>query len=779
MIHQLLGSILLLGGIMPVSATDIDAKLKQAYLNKGPEYQVRTQHIDQQGQPHYINRLILESSPYLLQHAHNPVNWYPWGKEAFEQAKLQDKPIFLSIGYSTCHWCHVMEEESFDNEQTADLMNASFINIKVDREQRPEIDELYMTAVSLMTGHGGWPMSSFLNHEGKTFWAGTYLPPVPFKELLGKVDQAWQQHRDEVEKQADEVANAVQKLSQSQQQSEQIDLTVSQQAVEQMMASYDDFQGGFSQAPKFPNEPGLILLLDHFKRTGDTKVLEAIETTLKAMAQGGLYDQIGGGFHRYSTDNEWLVPHFEKMLYNQSQLVRVYLQAYTLTKNPLYARVAEQTLDYVLRDMTSPEGGFYSATDADSEGEEGSYFVWTKEQIANALTDSEAKLAIDLFGVTDDGNFEGKNILYLTANLASYADEHQYQLDDLLNDLDTIITKLRKVRQQRSAPLRDEKIITAWNAMMMTALVEASEVLQQPRYRRAAERNLALLVRHNQISDGELWRIHLNDHSSIAATQEDYAYLIEALITLYDQSQNEQHLDWAQTLADSMIKRFWDDNAGGFYMDISSDTPTMARVKQSSDSAIPSGNAVAFNDLVMLTKRTDELQFATKANETLAAFSQFIRAMPAAYSYFLYGVNKQRAGEIASRRYAAHGAVSVFVDKEPLGQKQRLILTIKIKDNWHINAHQPLGKDLIATSVELSDIIDWQIDQVVYPSAVKKQLGFSKSTLAVYQGDIQIEVILSAKSSIEHKMIPLVVKLQACNDQVCLAPEAIHFKLAE
>ncbi len=762
---------------MTVSAAEITPELLQAFQNKGPDYQARTHHFKADGQPRYINRLILEDSPYLNQHAHNPVDWYPWGAEAFAAAKTQDKPIFLSIGYSTCHWCHVMEEESFDNIAIAQRMNASFINIKVDREQRPEIDALYMTAVQLMTGRGGWPMSSFLTHEGKTFWAGTYLPPTQFERVLIGLDIAWHRDRDAVVKQADEVADIVNKISLSQGQSARIEGHVVDTAIAQIMQNFDSLQGGFTTAPKFPNEPTLLLLIDTIKRQGDKTLLAALVTTLDAMAQGGIYDQVGGGFHRYSTDNEWLVPHFEKMLYNQAQLARVYLQAYELTKKPFYARIAEQTLDYVLREMTSAQGGFYSAIDADSEGEEGVFYVWTPAQLTAALSAHDAALVMDLFGVTEQGNFEGNNILHLPDSLSDFSARTNIELSTLSAQLDDILATLRTVREQRERPLRDNKIITAWNGMMVTTLTIASELLAMPKYLDAAERCATFLWQANMTSTGEMWRVHMDGSASIPAVQEDYAYLAEAMITLYDATQNPEYLTRAKRLTDDMITQFWDEATGGFYMDKVSTVPTMARMKQSIDGAMPSGNSVAFHALTMLAKRTNIFDYDTKATMQRSAFGDDIVNNPISYGYFLQALQKQIAGETGTRQYAAQGAVSIRWLASASQDKVDFSLLITIADGWHINAAEPLDKDLIATQLALSDILSWQLEWVSYPDVQIKRLGFSQKPLALYEGEIEITGQLVAAEAPKTSPVFMTLTIQACNEQICLAPEQVKFRL--
>ncbi|PCH65596.1 MAG: thioredoxin [Gammaproteobacteria bacterium] len=773
MFKTLFTGILLLGGMMTASATELENTLQQALLNKGPDYLPRTQHLDSTGQAIYTNRLILQDSPYLNQHAHNPVNWYPWGPEAFDAAQKENKAIFLSIGYSTCHWCHVMEEESFDNLAIAELMNQHFINIKVDREQRPDIDETYMTAVSLLTGRGGWPMSSFITQQGKTFWGGTYIPPEQFKSLLVGIAQEWDQNRDKVEQQADSVTAAVQRYATIKSQGGQIDTAVIDNAVKTILGGHDPALGGFTPPPKFPNEPDLFLLLDQLKRNESQEILEAVTTTLDAMAHGGIYDQIGGGFHRYATDHHWLVPHFEKMLYNQAHLARVYLLAYELTQDDDYARVAQQTLDYVLREMTSKEGGFYSATDADSEGEEGTFFVWTLTEIKALLSEDDAALAIDLYDISKGGNFEGKNILHLPLSIADYAKNNQLEQTALLANVDNIIKQLYDHRLTRISPLRDNKVITAWNGMLSTTLALASQILSEDSYLEAAIRNINFIWQNRQAAGEKLHRVSMHGHSSIDATQEDYAYYAEALLALYDHTQDDVWLNRGQIITDEMLSLFWDAETGGFFMNAESDVPVMARLKQSNDGAIPSGNSVALNVLVKLAQRTDKFEYEAKANAILATFSEKIITSPAAYGYMLLGASNLLAGETTAQQYAAKGAVSILAELND----DELLLSLTIKEGWHINAHQPKDEDLIPTKVSLANNKTWQIEEVIYPKAIEKRLNFSQQTLALYEGESQIKMTVLAKEDNKAAFIPVELELQACNEHVCLAPEVIRFKL--
>ncbi|MCG8380328.1 MAG: thioredoxin domain-containing protein, partial [Proteobacteria bacterium] len=446
-------------------STELQQKLTTALDAKGESYRARTRYLDGNDKPVYINRLILEDSPYLLQHAHNPVDWYPWGDEAFNTAKENNKPVFLSIGYSTCHWCHVMEEESFDNEAIAKHMNEFFICIKVDRELHPDVDTFYMTAVMMMQGQGGWPMSSFLTADRKPFFGGTYYQPAQFIALMSRVNDIWQNQQTEIFEQADAISQQIAGTMAVRQSLNEIGTNVIDTAAQAIMNHHDPHYGGFGQAPKFPNEPYLYFLLEYAIYSLNQDILNAVINTLHIQACGGIYDQVAGGFHRYATDRNWLVPHFEKMLYNQANLSYVFTQAYQLTGEKDFKRVACETLDYVVREMTNTQGAFYSATDADSEGHEGLFFIWDKQEIKSLLKD-DAEEFIKLYQIMDGGNFEGKNIPNLDQPLSIYAGQNNIDYDELIERLDRNKKILWDVREKRIPPLRDDKIITAWNGMM-------------------------------------------------------------------------------------------------------------------------------------------------------------------------------------------------------------------------------------------------------------------------------------------------------------------------
>ncbi len=753
------------------------SRLQQALQAKGPGYSPRTEIRRPSGAPRFINRLILEDSPYLLQHAHNPVNWYSWGPEAFDAARLENKLVFLSIGYSTCHWCHVMEVESFDNVEMARLMNERFISIKVDREQRPDIDEVYMTAVTLISGHGGWPMSSFLTPDAKPVFGGTYYPPDRFRGLLLYMSGAWAQNRTDLEAQADKIARAIQRVTAARGEAGEVGRQAIDRAVSQLLERHDPYDGGFGGAPKFPHESELLLLLQTALRNGNARAVKAVTKTLDAMARGGIYDQVGGGFARYSTDGHWLVPHFEKMLYNQAQLARVYLEAHRLTGAPFYERVARQTLDYVLRDMTSPEGGFYSATDADSEGEEGLFFLWTPEQLEKVLTPDEAKLAMELYAVTRDGNFEGKSILHLPLSFRQFAKKIETPLPDLLRRVDAIREKLYQAREKRVHPLRDEKILTSWNGMMIATFAMAYEQLGEERYLATARRAAEFLWRENRPEPGKLWRVRLDGSSSVAALQEDYAYLADALLLLHDVTGESLWLRRSRQLADTMLTQFWDGELGGFFMSaVHGDPLLIARPKSPNDGAMPSGNGVGLRLLARLFARTGVATYRIRTEEGLAAFSAAIEKRPSAHSTMLMAADDLLHGEAGPRQYGASGhllALGNLAITEP--RSGQLTIDIRMDEGWHINAHEPLESALIPTTLSIGkNQHGWELRRITYPEAKNVRLSFSTGPLAIYEKRARITAQVAWTDAEEKNPAPvlrLVLGLQACDEKACLKPE--------
>ncbi|WP_051299812.1 thioredoxin domain-containing protein [Methylobacter luteus] len=752
------------------STAELKAKLAAALEAKGPNYQPRTHHLEN-GKPIYTNRLIFEDSPYLLQHAHNPVDWFPWGDEAFAIARLENKPVFLSIGYATCHWCHVMEEESFESLYIAKILNDNFISIKVDREQYPDIDQIYMTAVTMMTGHGGWPMSSFLTHQGKPFFGGTYYPAETFADLLLQIIKVWISQQRTLIDQAEQLADAVNRVTATQRQLSKLDVSSMRAAVDQLLEHYDAKDGGFSPAPKFPSEPALLMLLQAYERNPEPALFSALNHTLSAMAQGGIYDQIGGGFHRYATDKHWLVPHFEKMLYNQAYLARVYAHAYNLTGNPIYARIVKQTLDYVLREITTPEGVFYSATDADSEGHEGTFFIWTIDEVKTVLSPDDAAFIIKTFGLTPKGNFEGKNIFHLPRPLDEVAKEEGISLEQLFNRLDPMLETLRRYRVQRIPPLTDNKIIVAWNAMLITALAEAGDRLAEPRYIDAAKRAAGTLWKKQRPKDGVLWRVSLDNKSSISARQDDYAHLSEALLALYDISGDPLYLQQAQALVDEMLEKFLDSVSGALVM--GRERLLFHHPKDSYDGALPSGNAVAVRVLSRLARRTGETAYADHAARIVQAFADGINRQPSAYAYLLAQFDEMQNGETGPRQYAARGAVKIEAKRIKQLHKNLVTVDLEIKEGWHINAHEPLQQTLVATELGLADGSAWTVDAVTYPEPVLRTLPFDKNPLALYEGRVHMRAELSRHDEEIHEPVKLNLQFQACDQEACQAPETV------
>ncbi len=753
-------------------SAELKSRLASALRAKGPDYKPRTRHIEN-GLPRYTNRLILEDSPYLLQHAHNPVDWFPWGEEAFSKATTENKPVFLSIGYATCHWCHVMEEDSFENIEVARLLNENFVAVKVDREQYPDVDQAYMTAVNLLTGQGGWPMSSFLTGQGKPFFCGTYYPSADFIDLLLNIKQGWQAQHQAIIEQAQRLANAVRQVTSAQQQLSNLELEAVSAAISSIMSNYDRKYGGFSEAPKFPYESLLLLLLQVLERQPDVQLSVPLVHTLSAMSQGGIYDQVGGGFHRYAVDNAWLIPHFEKMLYNQAYLSRVYAQAFRLTGNPLFARIARHTLDYVLREMTSTDGVFFSATDADSDGQEGRFFVWTEDEIKHVLDTKDAEFFCKLFGVTAMGNFEGKNILYLPEALDKLAGQQGMALDLLLARIEPLLEKLRNYRKQRTPPLTDNKIIVAWNGMLITALAEAGDLLDESRYINAAAKAADFLWRTQRPEQGLLWRVFLDGKSSIIARQEDYAHFVEALLTLYDVCGEPVRLEQAGALCDEMLDKFMDSSCNTLVM--GRDKLLFTHPTEAYDGALPSGNAVAVRVLGRLARRSGKKLYHDYAEKIVRAFSGSLIKQPAAYAYMLAQVEEMKRGETGLRHYAVQGAIKIKAVPRKTGDSIAVELNLVLAGGWHIVAPSAMDVEPSTLQIRLEDENDWSLHAVAYPEAVT--IAIEGEPKRGYQGSIQIVGRLSPKTAQAAFPVKMALQLQACNDKVCLAAETIRFRL--
>ena len=639
----------------------VSAPVCQAQDQKGVAMPIKGKHQ---------NRLIHEKSPYLLQHADNPVDWYPWGEEAFEEAKKRDKPIFLSIGYSTCHWCHVMEHESFEDLKIAEMINQNFIPIKVDREERPDIDNIYMSAVTAMTGRGGWPLTVLLTHDKKPFFGGTYFPPSAKWGSPGLIDiiqsaaNSWANKRDDLI----ESSSALTQLLQDNASKYSASVTLSEatltSAYQQYDQMYDSRYGGFGHSPKFPTSHNLSFLLRYWKRTGNDRALEIVEHTLTQMAHGGMYDHIGGGFHRYSTDQQWQIPHFEKMLYDQAIISRTYLEAFQITKNDFYAQIAREIFDYVLRDMQYTQGGFYSAEDADSldpdeykamtldltqahEKKEGAFFLWRHDEIINILGEDAAKIFNYHFGIQPSGNvlqdphneFTGKNIVFIKESLEETARHFKKEISEVEQSVQNSKIKLFEVRRMRPRPHLDDKVLADWNGLMISSLSFGSRVLNEPKYKEAAQKAAQFIIKKLVTADGRLLHRYRDGDAAIMGTIEDYAFFIHGLLDLYEATFEIEYLKQGIDLAKNMVRLFWDEKDGGFYFTADNAEKLLYRQKEIYDGAIPSGNSVAALDLVRLSRLTLDKQWEEKLDGLFNIFSAQIASRPSSYGQMLMALD--------------------------------------------------------------------------------------------------------------------------------------------
>lgn len=592
------------------------------------------------------NRLAKESSPYLLQHANNPVDWYPWSEEAFAQARKLERPIFLSIGYSACHWCHVMEHESFEDPATATLLNEHFISIKVDREERPDLDQIYMQSVQLMSGHGGWPMSTFLTAAGRPFFGGTYWPNerrhgMPsFREVLEAVLRFWRERRPEMLEQAEAITQRIQRGLAETRPPGELDARLLKSATAHLQRTFDHRNGGFGGRPKFPHPVNLRLLLRLWRKQKHEELLRMVTFTLDRMLQGGIYDQLGGGFHRYSVDERWLVPHFEKMLYDNALLLTAFAEAFAVTKIDDYARVMCQTADFVLREMTDPLGGFYSTLDADSEGEEGKYYVWSLEEITAALKD-QAEIFCDAYNVTSDGNFDGHNILNLTRGIDQIAKLRGRDPQELADQLKAGREILFARRQDRIRPGLDDKVLVAWNGLMIEALAKVGSVLGESQYVDGAARAADFILKNLRQNDGGLLHSWRGGTAKFAAYLDDYACLGNSLITLYEATGDENWICVAAELADHILNRFRDPESGGFFYTAHDHETLIARTMEIFDNATPSGSSMAVNMLLRLGTLTGRSEYLSTAESALAGVVDFMDQAPSAMAQSLLALDYQ------------------------------------------------------------------------------------------------------------------------------------------
>ncbi len=598
------------------------------------------------------NRLIHEKSPYLLQHAYNPVDWFPWSDEAFEKAKVEDKPIFLSIGYSTCHWCHVMEKECFEDQEVAELMNETFVSIKVDREERPDLDNLYMTVCQMMGGSCGWPLNVIMTHNGNPFFATSYIPKISKFGLVGMVDlvpqmkEIWKTRRNELENVGKQIKSKLEILEKTTPEGEPAK-DVLDEAYDRLVLNFDEHNGGFGGAPKFPTPQNLLFLLRYWQRSKEKTAIMIVNKTLRAIRAGGIFDQVGFGFHRYSTDARWLVPHFEKMLYDQALLALVYTEAFQATGSAEFKQTAKEVLDYVLRDLAVADGGFYSAEDADSEGVEGKFYQWTEEEIKEALLTEDTDLAIRIFGVEKRGNFieattgsrNSKNILHLVKPLEQIASEHDLTLDELILGLSRIRKSLFDFREKRVRLGKDDKVLADWNGLMIAALARASQVFGEEKYLHATIRAANFVLEKMRDDGGLLYHRYAKSEKAVAGFLDDYAFLVWGLIEIYEAIFDDRYLQTALELTKVMIEKFWDENDGGFYFTAKDAESVMVRRKEAYDGAIPSGNSVAMLNLLRLARLTGNSAYEEMSAKLARAFSGEIRKRPEAHTFMLLGLD--------------------------------------------------------------------------------------------------------------------------------------------
>lgn len=598
------------------------------------------------------NRLINEPSPYLRQHAHNPVDWYPWGPEAFERAHRENKPIFLSIGYSTCHWCHVMAHESFEHAEVARLMNETFVSIKVDREERPDIDSVYMNACQVMTGSGGWPLSIIMTPDKSPFFAATYIPRenrfglTGMLELIPQIKELWASRRGEALNLSSKIVAVLQQTSQDTPGAELDEMTL-ELTYEQLAKRFDRQHAGFGSAPKFPTLHNLLFLLRYWKRSDNKAALDMVEKTLQAMRRGGIYDHVGFGFHRYSTDSQWLVPHFEKMLYDQAMSAMAYTEAYQATGKEDYGKTAREIFTYVLRDMTAPAGGFYSAEDADSEGEEGKFYLWTQAEVRQALRNEEVDFVARVFNIEKDGNFaeqatgrkSGNNILHVRKSLGELASDLSLSEHDLLKHLDMVRQKLFAYREKRIQPVKDDKILTDWNGLMIAALAKGAQAFDGPEYAEAACRAVDFILGNIRKADGRLWHRYRDGQAGVEANLDDYAFLVWGLIELYEAIFDASHLKVALELTGDMLMHFWDEDGGGLYLTPEDGESLLVRKKEIYDGAIPSGNSVAMLNLLRLGRMTANSDLEEKAAKIGRAFSGSVKQSPSAHTQLMVALD--------------------------------------------------------------------------------------------------------------------------------------------
>ena len=765
------------------------------------------------------NRLAKETSPYLLLHAHNPVDWYPWGPEALARAKAENKPIFLSVGYSSCYWCHVMERESFVDPEIARALNASFVCIKVDREERPDVDQIYMAALQTFGPGGGWPMSMFLTPDGRPFFGGTYFPPrdrqgsAGFLTIVTAVAKAWTKQRAEIDKTGDDVTEAVRKRLKTASSQRRLPLSRSAVArgIEQLAEQFDPEHGGFgfnpanSRRPKFPQPVDLLFLLhenrEGVKTNGATGPLEMVVLTLDRMARGGIRDHLDGGYHRYSTDRYWLVPHFEKMLYDNAQLASVHIAAFEITHDPRWRDEAEATFAFIERRMTAPEGGFYSALDAETNGEEGAYYVWAPEQVKLALGEGpDADLFAEFYGLKGKSNFEGgRYVLHEPRSKDEQARAHKLTPEERETRLLLPRSRLLAARDKRPAPLCDDKVLTGWNGLMIAAYADGYRALKVEKYRTAAEKAAGFLLEKLRLPDGRLLRTYRQGQAKLAAYLEDYSFLAHGLIRLHAATGDARWLREARAITDRMVADFEDHEEGGFFFTAKGHESLLARAKDPFDNAVPSGNSVAILNLMALYRATGETSYRDHAGKALDTFSTSLSQVPAAMPAVVIGMEQyldSTPNTVAVSPKAPSTpddapaqivtATARLADDTPAtiapGHEYSAVVSVKIEDGWHIYANPAGLPEMKPTALELRRQVEQGVRllRVTYPAGESKVLGsLGTEKVALYEGNVDFNARLKLADDAKAGAftVSLTLSYQACNDRLCQAPATLEVPL--
>lgn len=718
-----------------------------------------------------VNPLMeASSSPYLQTHSKDLVRWRPWGEEAFAEARKSNKPIMVSFGYTACHWCHVMQETHFNEPVLSKLINDDYIPVLVDRERRPTLDESYMLVTESLTQRGGWPNTIFMTADRKPFYGTGYVPPELFHQILSAVTTGWQNDHDTLLAEADQMATLLTTFMTRKEAARAITPQVLADATRDIAALFDPFSGGIGTAPKFFQQPVLMFLLQQAERNSDATALAAVELTLQSVLSGGIHDHIEGGFHRYAVDQQWRVPHFEKMLYDQALMSETFTDAYRLTGKPEYGDTARKTFDYILADLTSEKGGFFATRDADSEGEEGTYYVWSEEELVNLLGAEDAAFAVETFDTVADGELAGKVII----NFDNVEDPDRPRIEKILDTLG-------KTRATRQKPRRDEKIVASWNGMTIASLAQASTVLSEPRYGAAAVKAGEFIWNAMRHSDGTLMRTYFGETGEIDGELEDYAHVARSFLFLFDLTMDRIWLERAESLAETMTTRFEDPEAGDFFS--TADNAGFGRIKSRSDVDQPSGNAVALDVLVRLARRTANPDYARKAEKTVAALSGLALKSPAGGVSILGAADRLASGETGSIQYGGNGAVRVEV--MPSDKDDLVHLRLHVADGWHINADQPLEDHLIPTLMDLSDgrgstektESGASSAQITYPEPAIKSLKFNSKPMALFEGSFDILARLDADKSDGATRVAI-LQLQTCSDEICLLPETLRLQFA-